>query len=93
MPKVDFWIEKDGLSIGGYHQLPRPMQRDWGTGLIGDQLVLWVNDYADTVDIDVTMHFHVRDADGVEVDRSVRLHTVADPTKPPPPTDTGMPVP
>jgi hypothetical protein len=83
-PRVDFWLEQDGVSIGGYHDLPRPMLREWGAGLIGDQLVLWVNDYWDTVGLDLTLHFHVRDVDGVEVDRSVRIHTVADPTVPPP---------
>lgn len=91
-PRVDFWIEQDGISIGGYHDLPRPMLREWGTGLIGDQLVLWINEYWETVDLEVTLHFHVRDVDGVEVDRSVRLHTVADPSMVPP-ADTDIPVP
>jgi hypothetical protein len=90
-PIVDFWIEQDGAQVGGYRNLPRPMQREWGTGLLGDQLVFWVNDYWDTVDIDIVLRFHVRDVNGVEIERSYALRTRADPSMGEPPADTDLP--
>ncbi len=78
-PVIDWRIvDADGVLLAGYDGLHRPMETGGGAGLLGEFLVFWTTPYAEAVDRDATMTFHLVDKHAVTIDLSIPIRLVAE---------------
>lgn len=84
------WVLRtpEGMLLGGYEQLPRPMyQLGPGANLLDEILVVFTDSYPEALDRDATMELRLTDVDGADVEVSAALRLVPEPGWTPPDTD------